>query len=93
LSKRGEDDRYICNFGPRQHRDLISEPERLNQQEETKAEGQDARPDHRERAKSENEYHRGHCVLGKLAFDYEHTLPFPGLFVGKILDQWWLHGS
>ena len=80
-SNRGEDHRYVSDFDPRQHRDLLSGPERLEQQEETKDESNDAGPDHRQRANNEDEYHGGHRVLGKLAFGCEHTLSLPGLFL------------
>ncbi len=66
----------MSDVGPREHCDLQSDPERLEQQEETEAESNDAGPDHRERANDENEHHRGHCVVRKLAFGCEHTLPF-----------------
>ncbi len=77
----------MSDLGPRQHRELLSDPERLDQQEETEAESNDAGPDHRERAKSEDEHHRGHCVVGKLAFGCEHTLPFPGLLFAETREQ------
>ena len=83
----------MSDFGPRQHRDLLSDPERLEQQEETEAESNDAGPDHRERAKNEDEYHRGHCVAGKLAFGYEHIFSFPGLLFAEKREQCWLSYS
>ena len=92
-SKRGEDNRYIRDFGPRQHRDLLSDRERLDQQEEANTESNDAGPDHRERAKNEDEHHRSHCVMGKLALGYDHTLPFPGSLLAETREQRWLSYS
>ena len=69
----------------------MSEPERLEQEEETEAESNDAGPDHRERAKSEDKHDRGHCVLGKLAFGCEHTLSFPGLLFPEKREQCWFY--
>ena len=80
----------MTNVGPSQHRNLLLNPKRLEQQEETQNEGHDAGPDHRERAKNEDEHHRLHCVLGKLVFGCDHILSLPSVLCAEKREQHWL---
>jgi hypothetical protein len=46
--KRGDDDRHMADFRPRQHHHLLFGAKGLQQQECTEKEGDDGGPDHRE---------------------------------------------
>lgn len=58
VSERREGNLHTSNLGPRLNCKFLIGPERLEQQEDSKKDRNDDRPDHRERTENEDEHDR-----------------------------------
>lgn len=75
----------MTDFGPRQYRYLLLYSEkRLEQKEDAEAEGNDARPDHRESTENEYNRHGFQSMLAKPDLGRDHE-GLPGLLSAKCM--------
>jgi hypothetical protein len=72
--KRQEDDWHIPALDPREQRNFLAGGESLEQQEDTKKDGNDAGPDHREHTENEDERDRRQRMVDELALFCGHEV-------------------